>query len=204
MTLVQKELKNAYIGWNTAKVYQEVEWIASSGTQYIDTWLKPNNTTKSQIKFMNLQVTGYVIYWMYNGSDTTSYRMFNYGSVLYLDIASSRINWAVNTLKANVDYELEVGNNYVKDIHTNTNIISWTSVASYTGNTNIMLNGNNSGNISKNRRYYVKIWDNGTLVRDMIPCYRIADSVIGMYDQENDVFYTNAGTGTFTKGNDVN
>lgn len=204
MTLVQKELKNAYIGWATAKVYQEVEWIASSGTQYIDTEVYPKDTLKSQIKFMNLQTTGYVIYWMYNGSDTTSYRMFNYGSVAYFDLAASRINWSTNSLKANVDYELELANHYIKDLSTGTNIVSWTSVGSYTWNTHIMLNGNNSGNISKNRWYYVKIWDWATLLRDMIPCYRIADWEIGMLDQVNDVFYTNAGTWTFTKGNDVN
>jgi hypothetical protein len=38
---------------------------------------------------------------------------------------------------------------------------------------------------------------------DFVPCYRIADSVIGMYDVVNDVFYTNNGSGTFSKGSDV-
>ncbi len=47
------------------------------------------------------------------------------------------------------------------------------------------------------------MYDNGTLVRDFIPCYRKQDGVIGMYDLANDVFYTNAGTGTFLKGANV-
>ena len=52
--------------------------------------------------------------------------------------------------------------------------------------------------------YYGKIYDStNTLVREFIPCYRKADNVIGLYDKVNDVFYTNAGTGSFTKGNDV-
>lgn len=38
---------------------------------------------------------------------------------------------------------------------------------------------------------------------DLVPCYRKADDVIGFYDIVNDVFYTNAGTGTFVKGPDV-
>ena len=41
------------------------------------------------------------------------------------------------------------------------------------------------------------------LVRDFIPCYRISDGVIGLYDKVSGKFYTNAGTGTFTKGADV-
>ena len=36
------------------------------------------------------------------------------------------------------------------------------------------------------------------------PCYRKSDSVIGMYDVINDVFYTNNGPGAFGKGPDVN
>lgn len=47
------------------------------------------------------------------------------------------------------------------------------------------------------RIYYAKIWDNGTLIRDFIPAVRNDDGVIGMYDQVNDVFYTNDGTGSF-------
>lgn len=37
-----------------------------------------------------------------------------------------------------------------------------------------------------------------------IPCYRKADLVAGMYDRVNDVFYANAGTGSFIVGPDVN
>lgn len=50
--------------------------------------------------------------------------------------------------------------------------------------------------------YSLEIWDNGSKVRDMIPCYRKLDNVIGMYDLVNNVFYTNQGTGSFAKGND--
>lgn len=47
------------------------------------------------------------------------------------------------------------------------------------------------------RIYYAKIWDDGILVRNFIPAVRNDDGVIGMYDQVNDVFYTNDGTGSF-------
>ena len=50
------------------------------------------------------------------------------------------------------------------------------------------------------RCYYFKIWDNGTLIRDLIPAKRISDGVTGLYDIVNDKFYTNAGSGTFTAG----
>jgi hypothetical protein len=57
---------------------------------------------------------------------------------------------------------------------------------------------------SKNRWYYVKIWQWNAQVRDLVPCYRKSDSVIWMYDTVNDVFYTNDWSWTFTKWPDVN
>lgn len=38
---------------------------------------------------------------------------------------------------------------------------------------------------------------------EFIPCYRIADGEVGLYDTYNKVFLTNSGTGTITKGDDV-
>jgi hypothetical protein len=37
----------------------------------------------------------------------------------------------------------------------------------------------------------------------MIPCYRVSDNVIGMYDVIGKTFHINKGTGTFTKGENV-
>ena len=52
--------------------------------------------------------------------------------------------------------------------------------------------------------YYWKIWDDNNLLRDFVPCYRKSDGVIGLYDRVEGKFYTNKGTGTFLKGNDIN
>lgn len=51
---------------------------------------------------------------------------------------------------------------------------------------------------------YFKYWDkDNNLLRDMIPCYRKSDNVIGMFDLVSQTFFTNAGTGVFTVGEDV-
>lgn len=42
-----------------------------------------------------------------------------------------------------------------------------------------------------------------TPIRNFIPCYRKSDGVIGLYDTVEGDFYTNIGTGSFTKGADV-
>ena len=50
--------------------------------------------------------------------------------------------------------------------------------------------------------YSCQIYDNGTLVRDFIPC-QTTDGTIGLWDDVNSVFYGNAGTGTFTAGPEI-
>lgn len=53
-----------------------------------------------------------------------------------------------------------------------------------------------------NRNHYVsylKIYENNVLVRDFVPCYRISDNVIWMFDKVNSIFYTNNWSWTFWK-----
>ena len=58
---------------------------------------------------------------------------------------------------------------------------------------------------NKNRFYSCEITNRqDQIVSNLIPCYRKADSVAGMYDNVNHRFLTNQGTGTFVVGSDVN
>lgn len=44
---------------------------------------------------------------------------------------------------------------------------------------------------------------NGLLLDDFIPCYRISNGELGMYGTNTKRFYTNAGNGSFEKGQDI-
>ena len=48
--------------------------------------------------------------------------------------------------------------------------------------------------------YRWKMYDNDTLIQDLVPAMRDSDDVIGMYDIVNNEFLTNAGSGSFTGG----
>lgn len=189
--------------WWLPSTYQEVEYIENTSSwPRIDLWCKATSNTKSIIKFRNLAATGGVIYWTEAGNDNADYRLFNYSNRLYFDLNSSRISWWWSSLVAGVDYEWELWNFYVKDYNTQATIVSGSAIASYTSATNMTLNQQTWGS-SLNRWYYVKVYENDVLIRDLVPCYRIADTVIWMYDLENWTFYTNSGSGTFTKWPDV-
>ena len=51
-------------------------------------------------------------------------------------------------------------------------------------------------------KYFI-VRQSGDVVCHLIPCYRKSDDVIGMYDIVSNQFLTNAGTGAFTKGANV-
>lgn len=50
------------------------------------------------------------------------------------------------------------------------------------------------------RVYRWKIWDGDTLVRDFVPCRRAYDCAAGLLDRKSGRFYGNAGTGSFSSG----
>lgn len=55
-----------------------------------------------------------------------------------------------------------------------------------------------------NRIYTFEMYNSqNEKISNLIPCYRKSDSVAGMYDNINNRFLTNQGTGTFTVGSDV-
>jgi len=198
--------------------YQEVEYIQSSGTQYIDTWYKPWKTTKVEIKFNcpSVSVSSWAnFYWAFNTDSWSARRAYALQmqpstpyvrASVYSNASSYGIQQSsINTISANTDYTV---------IHSNDNwYINWTlqwtftSVPTYTVPYNMFLfSGNNwwSSIVPVSMKlYYFKITDSNTLTRDLVPCYRKSDNVIWLYDLVNDQFYTNSWTGTFSKGNDV-
>lgn len=72
--------------------------------------------------------------------------------------------------------------------------------ASWTGNY-ISIGVPNGGNAMRGKTYYLKVTQQGKVIADLKPCYRKADSVIGMYDLVSRQFFP--ASGTWTKGADV-
>lgn len=210
MVLVQKELKNAYIGEYAGELpieYQEVEWIESSGTQYINTSYTPKTTTEFDItyewvsfvnqyqvpmgarRYYNSQA--YYFWW-----DSVNNRSFYWFWTNHVD-PSSVAFWGL-WQKFNITYKNWVISNWNQTANvTVSNTPSWNlCIFADEDNWNVQ-------EYSNMKLYWLELYESWTLIRDFVPCYRIADSVIGLYDVVNDVFYINNWTGTFTKWNDV-
>ena len=193
--------------------YQEVEWIQDSWTQYIDANIQLwANDFEISWEFMMDEVTSYqqqiVSIW------TSSYNYWNlfirtYGSTRYLDLYLSWHNM-ISSITTTQKYTFNVkrsSSSWTWWFWNNTSTVSYSPWS--VNNTTVKLFrlwgwDYWSDTYSKIKMYSCKIYVAWTLVRDFIPCYRKSDSVIWMYDFVNKVFYTNAGTWTFTKWPDVN
>ena len=181
---------------------QEVQYIEWNWTQWIDTLVTAKHTTKSQIKVRPLWVTGNTIYWYCYTDDNADYRLFNYSSQIYWDLSNQRVYWS--TFSSWNDYSFEIWNNYVKNIWASSNILTWSTVSSYTSAWTIKLNyHDNWWAISSNRWYFVKIREWNTQIRDFIPCYVKLTWTIWLFDKINNKFYVNQWSWTFTKWPDV-
>lgn len=174
-----------------------VEYIESTGTQYIDTGFYPTSTTKVRLKFNMTKATGYVIFGYYN-TEENSFRLFNYNNNAYLDYGSgagyNRIYGG--TLSEGVTYNIEFGNRYVTNLDTGENIVSNTEVAFSTKTQKAGIFGDGTSATSLGKLYYCQIFDNGVLVRDFVPALD-SNNVPCLYDKVTQQYFYNSGTGDF-------
>ena len=180
--------------------YQEVEYIQSSGTQYIDTGFVVNKSDSYVLEIDGLFPSQAQVYQGCNGYMqffvSSKYGINNESSISVGNRDTVRIAYANQTATLTVNGSQAESK-------------SW---ASYSG-ANVKLgvlrlgdtnNGWFSGGAASGTIYGYKVWKDEVLVSDCIPCYRKSDNIVGLYDLVNGVFYTNAGTGNFAKGKNSN
>lgn len=177
----------------TLSDYNVVEYIESTGTQYIDTGLTMEKSTTMRME-ISAQLTS-------NG---------NWAGVNGYMQHQASLGGGSKGLFV-VDYN---GNTHIENVYFNNTLKytqDWTSAYSGAKNKVAVIGMGNAENtwwtnISASRYaqvgkwYYIKVYRSGTLVRDYVPCVRNSDGVAGLYDKVENKFYTNSGTGSFGSG----
>lgn len=192
--------------------YQEVDYIQATGTQYIDTgYVLKSNKVKVELSaaWTGTNTGTFATYVGFMPSATTPrFGLHNYsGKIMHGMNATISID-AVPVDK-NIHFYIIEGNGSTQSLTIDN--VTYTSATAYDISSNTLsltlfarrASSSAIGNQMHAKIYRCKIWVDGKVVRNMIPCYRTSDNVIGMYDVVNGVFYTNKGTGTFTKGFNV-
>jgi hypothetical protein len=189
-----------------ASGYQELVYVTSSGSQYIDTYFTPNQNSTARIDF---QITttasgANCLFGTRNGSAGVSAMTFFKGSNGYWAYSfGNQNNGSISTYDTTRHMiGLEGLKLYMDDnVKTTFNSVSnFTAVHSaylmaYSNNASGALGSGFKGNV-----YSCKLYDSGNLERNFVPCKRTSDSVIGMCDTVYGNFHENIGSGTFTAG----
>ena len=186
---------------------RKLNYLESSGTQYIDTNYAFTDDFSWEIDFEG--ITGGTTLFGGRTSTTRTALLYqrNYGGVDKTTCPIAGFNGQETPFQLD---DLRVGRHKVKmSVASNKGSVWVDDVQVYnnqsftgtyiTGTTQALFadkfGTNDYREQTPSKVYGLKMWQGTTLVRDFIPVYK--DGNLGMWDKVNNVFYTNIGTGTF-------
>jgi len=191
--------------------YTLLEYIKTTGTQYIDTGINGSQITRFVVKgtcapkgssntqllgstnatattFFGARVLGGAINWYcFDGTKSL-------GNPTNLSIIDCAIESASSQPGTLTDTTTGVTQTFIKLASSNWGF----------GSANLLLFGGDVNRTSNNATCcYLQLYTSGGLAFSGVPCMRNSDNVVGMYDLVSGQFFTNAGTGDFVAGETV-
>lgn len=195
---------------NLPSAYQEVEYIQNTGAEYIILDFTPSSKTHIEMTATPFDIQaantgkGFIAYGSATDLTTNAFECYSYtgGTLEYHYNGTYKTGLASIAVGTKVHFS-QNGNVCITS-DSNGNVLStYTFTAkTFTCPKKLTLFAlNRSAGIipgGASNLYDCQIYENGTLTLNLVPCYRKSDYTPGVYDTVNDVFYTNAGSGTFT------
>lgn len=180
----------------------ELDYIESTGTQYIDSNFIPKATTRTIMKAEPMSWSAWSAFFgTRNATSPTASQAY----IAAIPAATLyRSDYFGSSLTAETPTVMQVTNiDKNKNICSFNNIIITNTSSTVNATTNMFLLALNDVGTAKYflsaKLYSCQIYDGNTLVRDFIPI-KTTTNIYGLWDKVNKVFYKNAGTGAFTGG----
>lgn len=174
--------------------YTELQYLESSGTQWIDTGVKPDQTYALKIKFQTEQSSS-------GGIAVSDANWQSNGFGIWCNAAAFG-NGTMQTTEwhGTTPIEIELSQ---QGLFVNGNL-TWTpDTATFTVPANMTLFSlNRNGSIAEKltgKIYFAQLFKAGKPVRNFIPCTN-PSGIPGLYDLVDGKFYGNSGTGVFLAG----
>lgn len=200
--------------------YQEVEYLESSGTQYIDTGFAfsssganrltaefdivymtlPNSHNPSLVGGLTNGTEPHYAFPLFRPSGDTAVYAYSASAAYISDFAiGAKYSAVINDANHKI---------YHDDVELATIDFSTASNPTQTFclfAARVVGGSETAGYLANARIYSFIVKNNSTneILKNLVPCYRISDSVAGMIDLVSGSFLTNAGSGTFVVGPDV-
>ena len=184
--------------------YTELEYIQTTGTQWINTGLKVSDLTNpimsATLEYLDTtkgKQTGAV-------KEPLSFKFGISNSQLFLcQAAGSNSEVTFGAADTNKHTFLLNAQNATCKMDDTTLNLSVGDLSALTANITV---GSVSGNKSRSgnvKIYGFELISNNEVVRHLVPARLNNGNTLGMYDTANDIFYPNAGTGAFVAGPEV-
>lgn len=180
--------------------YERIEYIESNGSSYIDTGIYGSDSLDIEISLSSIGNTVFFLisresnlkrtYGVVFEQVKSNLRFDYYNNINFLGVF---VNKRVTIRKSG----LVIYVNNVARLGLSENKFTTPSTLLMFG---ILQNGAVNSSPAGNKIYFLKMKENGMLVRDFIPVKRKSDGVIGMYDLVGRKFYTSPNGVAFTGG----
>lgn len=191
--------------------YERLAYLESDGNQYIDTGIIADNTTGFYIDAQKTETENTDRIFMGSREGTNGrcwielIKNNTRNNTVYLGWNGyTRGNFEVGNNRFNVSFNLNNSRKaYVNGIEDTTLTAQFANTLTTQTVPMFLWCYNNGGSASTKiigRIYEVKITKGSTEVAHFVPCRRINDGVLGMYDTVSGTFKTNIGTGRFIAG----
>lgn len=190
------------------KIYnEELSYLQSTGTQYIDTEYIPNGNTAIEMLASGISASSFALSsggtWFVGGRQGYLNKAFGF----YYNPSLQNLYYAFgnNMPSATYSSSLIYGDNkkFYADktgLYVNDSKVVSAASTTFTSPSSLFLFGlNNNGTPASHTSYkihYCKIYDNGKLVRDFIPVLDL-NNIPCMYDKVTNTIFENNGNGEF-------
>ena len=180
--------------------YIQLNYIQSTGTQYIDTGLIETADMTVSCHFDVDTVASDYLFGSQQNSSNLSYNGI---------FKNNMLEYNYNEIGFTAANSIELAEEIVDSMnHITINDVSHVAAIGTPQNVSMLIFGirRNTGAMrpygGQAKLRYFKIKKGENTVRDFIPC-KDPDGTVGLYDTVHETFYTNAGTGTFVAGAEV-
>lgn len=195
--------------------YTEVEYVENKNLACINTGFKPNQDTRIIAEMQTVASTSYVNHFGAGGWNEPNALLLDYendyNGTLHLSWGTATGWTVVSSVRG--DYNKHIYDWNKNEVYRDNTLVKTFTYGNYQAVSNLYIfttinNGSSIPSTSqvyymKGKLYSLKIYDNGTLVRDFIPCIRDNDNKVGVFDIVNNQFYSSATNYELVAGNPV-
>lgn len=190
------------------KEYQEVEYLESTGTQYIDTGVLPTTYTQIEITYSNFSSANSKLFGRRRAENVYNFFVYSTSNGKYgvaYGSQYSETSVSVDSNKHTLRYN--VIENSLSCFYLDNILLKQYAVETIGGGLYPIVffafNRNGTIDYSNYKAYSFKITESGVDIHNYVPCYRKSDNEPGMYDLVSGQFFTNQGSGEFIVGPEI-